>query len=85
MVDMLALQLEKEKFVPPVAGKVPRQFDLTPSDVANMCGVPYEKQRLIVEAFLKQAPVRLDGNGKIFAPDCVEIVKAAAFYRKQLS
>ena len=85
MVDMLALQLEKEKFVPPAAGKVPRQFDLTPSDVANMCGVPYEKQRLIVDAFLQQAPVRLDVNGKIFAPDCVEIVKAAAFYRKQLS
>lgn len=85
MVDMLALQLEKEKFIPPAAGKVPRQFDLTPSDVANMCGVPYEKQRLIVDAFLQQAPVRLDVNGKIFAPDCVEIVKAAAFYRKQLS
>ena len=38
-----------------------------------------------VDAFLQQAPVRLDVNGKIFAPDCVEIVKAAAFYRKQLS
>ena len=85
MVDMLALQLEKEKFVPPAAGKVPHQFDLTPGDVANMCGVPYEKQRLIVDAFLQQAPVRLDVNGKIFAPDCVEIVKAATFYRKQLS
>ena len=85
MVDMLALQLEKEKFTPPPSGKVPRQFDLTPTDVANMCGVPYEKHRAAVEDFLTHAPVRLDENGRIFTPDCVEIMKAAAFYRKQLS
>jgi CRP-like cAMP-binding protein len=85
MVDMLSLQLEKEKFVLPEAGKVPRQFDLTPGDIATMCGIPYEKQRLTIEAFLKQAPVKLDDRGKIFVPDCVEIVKAAIFYRKQLS
>ena len=85
MVDMLSLQLEKEKFVLPEAGKVPRQFDLTPYDVATMCGIPYVQQRTAVEEFLKRAPVKLDDRGKIFVPDCVEIVKAAIFYRKQLS
>ena len=83
MVDMLALQLEKEKFVSSDVGKVPWNFDLTPADVANMCGIPYEKQRLVVEDFLRQAPVRLWEQDKIFAPSCVEILKAAAFYRKQ--
>ena len=76
---------EKEKFVLPEAGEVPRQFDLTPYDVATMCGIPYVQQRTAVEEFLKRAPVKLDDRGKIFVPDCVEIVKAAIFYRKQLS
>ncbi len=87
MVDMLALQLEKEK--PDLSalketGKMVHTFDLTPEDVSNMCGISHANQRAAVEHFLKQRCIGLDGNGKVFVSDCKELVNAAAFYRRQL-
>ncbi|MBO5137460.1 MAG: cyclic nucleotide-binding domain-containing protein [Spirochaetaceae bacterium] len=84
MVDMLALQLEKEKFVPNPTSKTPRQFDLTPQDLANMCGIPHDDQGNVIQQFLENAPVRQTENNKILVPDCAEVLKSAAFYRKQL-
>ncbi len=88
MVDMLALQLEKEKLDQSVlnaVGKIVHTFDLTPADVSNMCGISQADQRMAVEHFLKQGCISLDDNGKVFVSDCKELVNAAAFYRKQLS
>lgn len=88
MVDMLALQLEKERLdqsTLTAPGKIVHTFDLTPTDVSNMCGISQTEQRMAVEHFLKQGCIGLDESGKVFVSDCKELVNAAAFYRKQLS
>ena len=82
MIDMIALQLEKERFVP-TRTKVAKHFDFTPQDLANMTGIPLINQRNVIEQFLRLDPVRVDEKGKVFVPDCADILKAAAFYRKQ--
>ncbi|MBE6344265.1 MAG: cyclic nucleotide-binding domain-containing protein [Spirochaetaceae bacterium] len=84
MVDMLSLQLEKEKFFPSVGVKVQKQFDLTAQDIANMCGIPHDEQWSIIQDFLKISSIKQNGDGKILISDCNEIIKAAAFYRKQM-
>ena len=88
MVDMLALQLEKERLEQTIlsaSGKIVHTFDLTPADVSNMCGISQANQYMAVEHFLKQGYISLDENGKLFVSDCRELMKAAAFYRKQIS
>lgn len=83
MIDMLALQFEKEKIAVPVA-KTPRQFDFTPPDLANMCGIPHDEQGIAIMQFLNTAPVKLSETGTVYVTDCAEILKSAAFFRKQL-
>lgn len=77
MIDMLALQVEKLKRL-----SGPYQTDFSEEDIANLCGIPLDRRR---EAFVR---LRADRhvkivNGKIFIPDCLELRKQAAFYRKQ--
>ncbi|MBQ9238040.1 MAG: cyclic nucleotide-binding domain-containing protein [Treponema sp.] len=79
-VDMLALQIEKSKLM--LTGKVPLQTDLTLIDLANMCGIPQGMQTEAIYRFQSDSPVKLV-NGKVFIPDCLEMVKQAAFYRRQ--
>ena len=81
LFDMLALQLEKER-VQCSAG-VSYNFDLTPTDLANMCGIPQEQQPGCLHQFMTDSRIRLENN-KITIPDCLEIVKSADFYRKQV-
>ncbi|MGI5173528.1 Crp/Fnr family transcriptional regulator [Treponema sp. OMZ 840] len=80
LFDMLALQLEKNRV--PLGKGASHQFDLTPYDLANMCGIPQEEQAIILAQFIKDPRVRLVGN-KIYISDCRELMKAAEFYRKQ--
>ena len=80
MFDMLALQLEKARV--PIEQTKSYHFDLTPYDLVHMCGIPQEQQAMCLNRFITDSRVRID-QGKIFVPDCPELVKAAAFYRKQ--
>ena len=76
MVDMLALQMEKAKrFI----GSY--QTELTPVDLANMCGIPLEQHTQALSAFYSEHSAKVNAN-KIFIPDCGELRKQAAFYRK---
>lgn len=77
LLDMLALQIEKAKITASV-----NQFDLSPIDLANMCGITSEQQRSCIEAFLKDPRIKLI-NDKIYVSDCQDIVKSASYYRKQ--
>ena len=77
---MLALQLEKNRV--PLNKGSSYQFDLTPYDLANMCGIPQEQQAIALGQFIKDSRVRLVSN-KIYIADCRELMKAAEFYRKQ--
>lgn len=80
LFDMLALQLEKGR-IPVCKGKG-HQYDLTPYDLANMCGIPHEQQAIALGQFIQDPRVRLIGN-KIFIPDCIELMKMSEFFRKQ--
>lgn len=79
LLDMLALQLEKNRT--PVTKGTSYQFDLTPYDLAHMCGIPKEEQAIAIGTFIKDPKVRLVG-GKIFISDCEELLKSADFHRR---
>ena len=82
MTDMLALQVEKTKIE---FGKGTQyQTNLTVEDIATMCGLKMKEQMRYIYAFQNSSLFSLNG-GKIFIPDCLELVKQAAFYRKQIA
>ncbi|MGI5055807.1 Crp/Fnr family transcriptional regulator [Treponema socranskii] len=81
LIDILALQVEKTK-INLSQQNVQYQTDLTPYDLANMCGIPKEQQAESLIRLQSDSHVRFI-NGKILVPDCRELVKQAAFYRKQ--
>ncbi|MCR4790268.1 MAG: Crp/Fnr family transcriptional regulator [Treponemataceae bacterium] len=80
LLDMLALQLEKGKIQ--VAKGEGHQFDLTPTDLANMCGIPKEIQYNIIQTFLQNSRVKLI-NEKIFIKDSSELIDFAIYVRNQ--
>lgn len=80
LIDMLALQVEKAKIT--IAANVQYQTDLTIYDLANMCGIPKEMQAEGLYKLQTDPHVKLV-DGKILVPDCLELMKQAAFYRKQ--
>lgn len=80
LFDMLALQLEKNRI--PLGKNASHQFDLTPYDLAHMCGIPQEQQAIVLGQFIRDPRVRLVSN-KIYIVDCRELMKASEFYRKQ--
>ena len=82
MIDMLSLQIEKAKIPIEPKGKTPYQTDLTPKDIAAMCGLTQNEQNLTLHKFMMDPHVRLTGENKILVPDCLELIKQAAFYRK---
>ena len=81
MIDMLSLQLEKQR-VQIGLSKVSLQTEFTPKDLANMCGLASQFQARAIYQFENYDQIRIE-NGKIFIKDAQEIMKAAAFYRKQ--
>lgn len=80
MIDMLALQLDKQHFACVRGSNY--KFEFNQYELLNMCGIPQEMQAIAINQFLKDPLVRIQDN-KIFAPDCEELSKTAAFYRKQ--
>lgn len=76
MIDMLALQAEKSR-------KFSGLFepDITSDDLANMCSIPLEQHSKANFQLHQERCVRFEGN-KIVVPDCTELLKVAAFYRK---
>ncbi len=81
MVDMLSLQIEKQK-IAISSNKQSMQTELTPKDLANMCGLPAQLQSKAIYELEQSDNYRIKG-GKIFIKDLLELTKQAAFYRKQ--
>ena len=80
MVDMLALQIEVKKIT--VAKGTGYNTDLTPNDIAKLCGYTDSEANTPIEFFIRDQNVRII-EGKIYVPDVAELVRQAAFYRKQ--
>ena len=81
MVDMLSLQMEKQR-INIGFSKVSKQTEFTPKDIANMCGLASQYQAKAIYDLENYDQVRIEG-GKIFIKDVGELMKQAAFYRKQ--
>jgi len=81
MIDMLSLQLEKQR-VKIGLSKISLQTEFTPKDLANMCGLASQYQAKAIYEFENYDNIRIE-NGKVFIKDAAEIMKQAAFYRKQ--
>ena len=81
MEDMLSLQLEKQR-VKIGLSKISLQTEFTPKDIANMCGLPSQYQAKAIYDLENYDQIRIE-NGKIFIKDASELMKQAAFYRKQ--
>ena len=77
VIDMLALQLEKTRRF---SGSF--QTDYSVNDIINMCGIPQQLQPQAYVQIHSEPSIKIVQN-KIFVPDCAEIIKAAAFFRKQ--
>ena len=82
MIDMLALQLEKQKIDIEHLSSKSQQTEFTPQDLANMCGIPSELQAKAIFDFQEDSHFKML-NGFIFIKDIPELIKQAAFYRKQ--
>lgn len=80
MVDILALQAEKQKIGVNSSNNT-MQTDLTPKDLANMCGLPSNLHAKAIYEFQQLTDYRGE-NGKIFVKDVQDLIKQAAFYRK---
>jgi CRP-like cAMP-binding protein len=81
MLDMLSLQLEKQR-VKIGLSKISMQTEFTPKDLANMCGIASQFQAKAIYDLQNYDQIRIE-NGKIFIKDAAELMKQAAFYRKQ--
>ena len=81
MLDMLSLQMEKQR-VNVGFSKVSKQTELTPKDIANMCGLASQYQAKAIFELENYDQIRIE-QGKIFIKDVGELMKQAAFYRKQ--
>ena len=81
MTDMLALQLEKMR-VPTTKGSQ-YMTSFTAEDIATMCGLSKNDQARYLVKFMTAPVIRIE-KGKIFIPDCLELMKQADFYHNQL-
>ncbi len=80
MTDMLALQVEKTRIE--IKKSTEYQTSLTIDDIATMCGLTTQEKNLWIFKFQSSPLIKLV-KGKIFIPDCLELIKQADFYRKQ--
>ena len=83
MTDMLALQIEKARVAIDPKNKTSYQTDLTPLDIAAMCGLSQDEKNIFVPKFSLSPVIKLSPENKIFVPDCLELIKQSAFIRKQ--
>lgn len=80
MTDMLALQIEKMRVNIGKGSQFSTNF--TVEDIATMCGLSKNDQARCLYNFMNSPIVKIE-KGKIFIPDCLELLKQAEFYRKQ--
>ena len=82
MLDMLSLQIEKQRIDIDRMVTKGLQTDLTPKDLTNMCGLANEIQAKAIYDFQTSSHIKMV-EGKIYIKDVPELVKQTSFYRKQ--
>lgn len=82
MLDMLSLQIEKQKIDLEKMQSKSQQTQFTPQDIANMCGIPNEHQPKAIYDFTQHPLIKMIDT-KVFIKDVPELVHTASFFRKQ--
>lgn len=80
VIDMLALQIEKQKLN--VTSGFPYVSDLSPEDLVHLCGISAHDKPEAINAIYSETNLKID-LGRIVIKDVPELIKQAAFYRKQ--
>ncbi len=80
MIDILAIQLEKERVE--IIPKRPYKFEFGLEELANMAGLSVEKDMPVIRKILDEPNIRLDGD-HIYIEDVSELVKLAEIYKKK--
>ena len=75
-IDMLSLQLEKDR---KLFGSYHTSISF--SDLLNMCAIPNEQKPRAMMELQNEKSIKVI-QGKIYIPDCQEVVKLAAFFKK---
>lgn len=83
MFDMLALQIEKARLN--IAVKSQFNAELSPQDLATMCGLTQQQQQRTLYEFSKSKLVQVVfPENKIVVPDCAALFKEVEFNRQAL-
>ena len=83
MLDMLSLQLEKQRVDFNTLGSKQRQTDFTVSDLATMCGLDERRTSIGINSFMNDNRFKII-EGKIFIKDITEVYKASFYARKHI-
>ena len=83
MIDILCLQLEKQRVDFNTLGTKQRQTDFTVTDLATMCGLDERKTAIGINSFLNDSRFKIN-QGKIFIKDITEVYKASYYSRKHI-
>lgn len=82
LIDIIALQLEKLKTTP-IKGEI-YNTGISVADLMKLAGVPQQQQNSAYNLLLTDQNIKIT-NGQILVPNVPELIKQAAFYRKQIS
>ena len=83
MIDILCLQLEKQRVDFNTLGSKHRQTDFTVSDLATMCGLDERRTSIGINSFMNDNRFKVI-EGKIFIKDITEVYKASFYARKHI-
>jgi len=83
MIDILSLQLEKQRTDFNTLGSKQKQTDFTVKELATMCGMDERKTSIGISEFLNDKRFKIV-EGKIFIKDITEVYKASLYARKHL-
>ena len=82
LLDMLALQAEKMKLQ--YTSGTSYQFNITPVDLANMCGIPKEKQAEVLRVFIHNSRIKIV-NDQVYSKDLNDLIQFSVYCRKHSS
>ena len=83
MIDILSLQLEKQRYDFNTIGSKQKQTDFTVKELATMCGLDEQATAIGISGFLNDSRFKII-DGKIFIKDASEIYKASFYARKHI-
>ena len=83
MIDILCLQLEKQRVDFNTLGSKQRQTDFTVNDLATMCGLDERRTAIGINSFMNDNRFKVI-EGKIFIKDITEVYKASFYARKHI-